>query len=336
MKTRIPIDLPKVELHCHLEGTIPPALAIKIAKRNKIKLSDSLFHEDVYAWDDFTSFLKAYDNASLCLRNANDYREITYSYLKACASEGTIYVEVFVSPYHAVECGISYNELKEGIIQAFDDAEHDFGIIGRAIVTCVRHLGPERAMEVANTFLKDKHPYFVGFGMAGDEGHLSFVDFKPVFDHVAESGYPCTVHAGEHYSAATVLEAIDTLPVTRIGHGVRLVEDTNAVETVSKSNIVLEICPSSNIALGLYPDHKSHPFMKLYEAGCKVTLNSDDPPYFDTSIGHEYANASTEFGLSTTQLLNVTRTALDAAFIDKELRAKLHARIDAWETKQLS
>lgn len=329
-------DLPKAELHCHLEGTIPPALAAEIAARNNITLPAGLFRDaTTYAWDDFAGFLRAYDGASLCLRSAADYRDITYAYLAACAAEGAIYVEVFTSPDHAAECGMSYADHVEGVVQAFDDAERDFGIIGRAIVTCVRHLGAQRAVAVADAFVADPHPYFVGFGMGGDEGHLTFADFLPAFRRAADAGYPCTVHAGEHFGAATVLKAIDRLPVARIGHGVRLVDDPAAVAVVAQRGVVLELCPGSNIALGLYPDHAHHPFMQLREAGCKVTLNSDDPPFFGTSIGREYTHAASRFGLSDAALLNVTRTALDGAFIDDGLRSALHARVDAWEEAAL-
>ena len=330
----LPKSIPKAELHCHLEGTIPPQLSKKIAKRNGIKLDSGLFQDDgEYAWDDFASFLDAYDQASLCLRNSEDYQEITYEYLSSCASEGAIYVEVFTSPDHAAECGISYNEHVKGVAKAFDDAERDFGIIGRAIVTCVRHLGPEKAMAVAESFLNNPHPYFVGFGMGGDEGHLSFSDFKPVFDKVAEAGYPCTTHAGEHFGPETIIDAVKTLPISRIGHGVRVSEDFEAVEEIAKRGIVLEICPGSNVSLGVYSDYSEHPFPLLKRAGCKVTLNSDDPPYFDTNIGKEYGKAQKYFGLSNTDLLEVTRTAIDAAFVEDEQKAKLHFRINAWENE---
>ena len=328
----IPKDLPKAELHCHLEGTIPPRLAKKIAKRNNIDLSPTLFQdEENYAWNDFTTFLEAYDSASLCLRNAEDYREITYKYLSKCASEGAIYVEVFTSPEHAAECGINYNEHVKGIAQAFEDAERDFGIIGRAIVTCLRHFGPKKAMAVADSFLDNPNPYFVGFGMGGDEGHLSYADFKPVFDNIAEAGYPCTTHAGEHFGPETILEAINTLPILRIGHGVRISESAQAVKEIARRGIVLEICPGSNISLGVYSDYSEHPFPQLRKAGCKVTLNSDDPPYFNTSIGHEYEKAHNHFGLSIKDLLNVTRTAIDAAFINDNQKTKLHLQINTWE-----
>lgn len=328
----VPKDLPKAELHCHLEGTIPPSLARKIAKRNNVELSPNLFEDEhTYAWDDFASFLDAYDGASLCLRNSKDYRDITYDYLAKCASEGAIYVEVFTSPDHAAECGISYNEHVRGVAQAFDDAERDYGIIARAIVTCVRHLGPEKAMSVADSFLDNQHPYFVGFGMGGDEGHLTFNDFKPVFDKIANAGYPCTTHAGEHFGPETILDAIEKLPVSRIGHGVRISEDEEAVKVIIKKGIVLEICPGSNVSLGVYKNYSEHPFPYLRNCGCKVTLNSDDPPFFHTNIGREYENGHVNFGLSIEDLLGITRNAIDAAFINEAEKGKLYAKIDSWE-----
>ncbi len=328
----IPKDLPKAELHCHLEGTIPPSLARKIAKRNNVKLNSDLFeNEDTYAWDDFASFLEAYDAASLCLRNSTDYRDITYDYLAKCAAEGAIYIEVFTSPDHAAECGISYNEHVRGVAQAFDDAERDYGIIGRAIVTCVRHLGPERAICVADSFLENPHPYFVGFGMGGDEGHMTFEDFKPAFDKVAKAGYPCTTHAGEHFGPETILDAIEKLPVSRIGHGVRISEDESAVKEIIKKGIVLEICPESNVSLGVYKNYSEHPFPYLRNCGCKVTLNSDDPPFFHTNIGKEYENAHINFGLSIDNLLDITRTAINAAFIKDDEKKRLQTKVDSWK-----
>lgn len=328
----IPKDLPKAELHCHLEGTITPSLARRIAKRNNVDLAPTLFKdEQTYAWDDFESFLEAYDNASLCLRNSKDYRDITYDYLAKCASENTIYVEVFTSPDHATKCGISYNEHVKGVAQAFDDAERDYGIIGRAIVTCIRHLGPEKAMSVANSFLENPHPYFVGFGMGGDEGHLTFHDFKPVFDKIAKAGYPCTTHAGEHFGPETILDAVKELPISRIGHGVKVSENEEAVKEIAKRGIVLEICPGSNVSLGVYQNYSEHPFPYLRDCGCKVTLNSDDPPFFHTTIGNEYEKAHENFGLSINNLLDITRTAIDAAFINDAEKTKLHTKIDSWE-----
>lgn len=321
------MTLPKAELHCHIEGAAAPDLVQRIAARNGIALPDSLFTEDGrYAWRDFRSFLEAYDLASSCLRRPEDYRDIMYRYLADCAAEGAIYVEVFSSPDHAAAVGMSYADHLAGLIAAIDAAKAEFDIVGRIIVTCVRHLGPDRALEVARAMVAEPHPYVVGFGMGGDEQQYRVEDFLPAFRLAADAGHGCTVHAGEMAGPESVREAITRLPVTRIGHGVRAAENPRLLEELAKRGIVLEVCPGSNLALGLYPNADAHPLRRLIEAGCRVTLNADDPPFFCTSIGKEYADAAAVFGLDIAALRRITDTALDAAFVDENTRALLKRR----------
>lgn len=319
--------LPKAELHCHIEGAAAPDLVRRIAERNGVALPDSLFTADGrYVWNDFQSFLAAYDLASSVLRRPEDYRDIMYRYLADCAAEGAIYVEVFSSPDHAAAVGMSYADHLAGLIAAIDAAKAEFGITGRIIVTCVRHLGPDRTLEVARTMVSEPHPYVVGFGMGGDERQYDVADFLPAFRMAADAGYGCTVHAGEVAGPDSVREAITRLPVTRIGHGVRAAENPRLLDDLAKRGIVLEVCPGSNLALGLYPNAEAHPLRRLVEAGCRVTLNSDDPPFFGTSIGKEYADAASVFGLEAETLRRITETALDAAFVDDETRQELRQR----------
>ena len=164
--------------------------------------------------------------------------------------------------------------------------------------------------------------------MAGDELLHAPADFAPAFRIADNAGLACTVHAGEVAGAKSVRDAIAALPVSRIGHGVRSIEDPALVAELARRGTVLEVCPGSNIALGLYPDAVSHPLRRLLDAGCRVTLNSDDPAFFATSIGSEYALASSQMGLSSSELLAITRTAIDAAFVDTETRRALLARIE--------
>lgn len=320
--------LPKAELHCHIEGAVAPGLLHRLADRNGIRLPTAMFAPDGrYAWTDFSDFLDAYDRASECLRHPADYRDIMYEYLMACAAEGAVYVEVFSSPDHAAAVGMSYAGHLEGLTAGIDDAFTEAGIIGRVIVTCVRHLGPQRAVEIVRSMKAEPHPYVVGFGMGGDEHRFVLADFVPAFRLAHEAGYACTVHAGEVAGPDSVRQAIDLLPVSRIGHGVRAAEDSRLLEDIARRGIVLEVCPGSNLALGLYPDHASHPLPRLIAAGCRVTLNSDDPPFFGTSIGREYAAAAKHFGLSEAALLRITETAVDAAFVDPETRLSLRQRL---------
>ncbi len=323
--------LPKAELHCHIEGAASPALVRKLAHRNGIALPESMFvDEHRFAWTDFNSFLAAYDRACDAMRRAEDYRDLIYDYLGRCAREGAIYVELFSSPEHAEDIGLGFPAQLEALVAGIDAAERDFGITGRLIAICLRHRGPERALWTARTMLATRHPYVVGFGMAGNELQHTPADFAPAFRLVADAGYPCTAHAGEVAGAESVRAAIDALPLSRIGHGVRASEDPRLLETIARRGIVLEVCPGSNIALGVYPDLAHHPLRRLIDAGCKVTLNSDDPPYFDTSIGREYAMAVESFGLGEDDLLHITQTAIDAAFADAETRRRLTERVSQY------
>lgn len=316
--------VPKAELHCHLEGAASPDLIRKLAARHSVALPEETFDEDGnFAWSDFLHFLKVYDLASSVIRTPDDYRDVTYQYLVDCAAEGAIYVEVMSSPDHAAQVGMSYRDHLEGIVAGIEDAHRDTGIEGRIIVTCVRHLGPERGVEVARQVVANPHDLVTGFGMGGDENTHQPRDFAEAFGIVHAAGLPCTVHAGEVAGAESVRAALDALPVQRLGHGVRATEEPDLVRELADRGIVLEVCPGSNIATGVYHSYSEHPLLTLRSAGCRVTLNSDDPPYFDTSIGREYDRAGSIFGLDDAALLDITRTAIEAAFLDEPTRARL-------------
>lgn len=321
---------PKAELHVHLEGAAPPALVRRLAKRNNIELPEEIFGADgSFVWDDFLHFLKVYDAAASVIHTAEDYRDVTFEYLSACAAEGAIYVEVMSSPDHAATNGMSYMDHVLGIAAGIDDARAAHGIECRIIVTCVRHFGAERAVEVARQVAGNPHPLVSGFGMGGDEAGHPPAQFAEAFGIVAASGLPCTVHAGEWAGPDKIREAMDALPVTRLGHGVRAIEDGRLVEDIAERGLTLEVCPGSNLATGLYESYAHHPLPRLMAAGVKVTLGSDDPPFFATSIGREYEAARQQFGLSESDLLSLTRNALEAAFVDEETRRQLLARIAA-------
>lgn len=321
--------LPKAELHVHLEGTATPNLVRRLALRNRMAVPDGLFRDDgTFAWDGFLDFLKAYDGAAATIRTERDYRDVTYEYLVACAAEGAIYVEVMSSPDHAAQAGLSYQGHVEGIARGIEDARAETGIEGRCIVTCVRHFGVERALEVARLTVRHPHPLVTGFGMGGDEAGYPPAQFAEVYRIAREeAGLACTTHAGEWGPPEQIRKALE-LPVTRLGHGVRSVEDPALVEEIAARGIVLEVCPTSNIATGIYDGYAAHPLPTLMAAGVKVTLNSDDPPYFATTIGREYEIGGREFGLSDETLLGLTRTALEAAFVDEETRARLLERLN--------
>ncbi|MDH5356788.1 MAG: adenosine deaminase, partial [Gammaproteobacteria bacterium] len=280
-----------------------------------------------FLWTDFVDFLRTYDLASSCIRTAEDYRLVTYEYLKECAAQGGIYSEFFISPDHAAANGLSYRQQLDGVVRGIEQAEQDYAIIGRIIITCVRHLGPDNAIDVARSALSLPHPYVVGFGMAGDENQYTAVDFRAAFELAYEGGLKCTAHAGEMAGPESIHDALKHLPIARIGHGVRSVEDPKLVQTLAKNNILLEICPGSNLAIGIYAGINEHPLGELIARGCKVALGTDDPPYFDTSLCKEYHRAIHDFSLSPETVDHLNQNAIDGAFCDDTTKTLLKIRL---------
>jgi adenosine deaminase len=311
----------------HLEGTAPPDLIRRLAERNGMPVPDGVFATPQrFAYTDFLDFLNTYDLAASVIRTGDDYRDVTYEYLAGCAREGAVYVELTASPDHAALVGLSDGEHLDGIARGIDDARAEFGIEGRILISCVRNFGVEQAVRVARHAAELPHPYVVGFSMAGDEENFPAGDYVEAFEIAAAAGLGCTVHAGEWAGAHSVHAALE-LPVTRIAHGVRAIEDPALVDELAERGIVLECCPTSNVVLGAFPSYEEHPLPSLRAAGVKITLGSDDPPYFGASIGGEYAVCSERFGFEDGDLREITKTAIEAAFCDDTLKNHLIRRL---------
>ena len=321
------MTIPKAELHVHLEGTATPDLVRRIARRNRLDIPQGVFATpDRFAWRDFLDFLDTYNLVCSVIRTGEDYRDIAYEYLASCARDGAIYVELTASIDHARLSGMSDEEHFAGIAAGIDDARRDHGIEARILSVAVRNYGVQRAIEIAEATAERPHPYVVGFSLAGDEAGYPPEPFLDAYRVAAEAGLGCTVHAGEWAGPDSVRGALE-LPVTRISHGVRAIEDPGLVRELATRRITLEVCPTSNVVLGLFPSFDDHPFPALREAGIPLTLGSDDPPYFGASVASEYAIAREHFGLDDDELLGVTRTAIDASFAEAALRDRLLTRL---------
>ena len=219
-----------------------------------------------------------------------------------------------------------------GIASGIDDAERDFGIVGRIIVTCVRHLGPEQGLNVVQTMVDNPHPYVVGFGMGGDENAFTIEEYAPVYNIAANAGYACTVHAGEICGPDSVWDAINYLPISRIGHGVKSVYDEKLISELINRKIHLEICPGSNLALSLFPNWKSHPLLTIMNKGISISLNSDDPPFFNTTVGQEYQNSAKNFNLNVEDLKQISLMAMEASFADIKTKSRLIEEIKKFQS----
>ena len=316
----------KAELHCHIEGAASPELVLRQAQ--KYNADPSPFIRDgSFVWNDFTSFLTAYDFSADLFRTEEDYALLAETYLTSLARDGAIYSEFFTSPDHARRAGLSPEAYTRGLGEGMARAKAKTGIESRMIVTGVRHFGVESVEAAARFAARCGHPLVTGFGMAGEERFGDLEDYVRAFEIAREAGLGITVHAGELAGWESVAAALDHIRPARIGHGVRAIENPDLVKRIADEGIVLEVCPVSNIELKVFDNFASHPFMRLRDAGCKVTLNSDDPPYFWTSLKREYDEARKHFGLDNKALTAVTHTAIEAAFVDRKTRSALIARL---------
>ncbi len=320
---------PLVELHCHSEGAASPAFVRECAVRNKVALPDNMFTADgAYSCYDFLHFLSVYEAACTAICTPRDYADLVYTYFTEAAAKGLIYGEMFLSSDHPADVGIDYVDFMDAIADGYQRAHAQTGIEARFILTCVRHFGVERAEETAKLAHDHPHPLVTGFGMGGDENWGKPADFTRTYDIARDTGLGLTVHAGEVCGAQSVSDCLDALNPTRIGHGVRSIEDENLVARLAKEGVMLEVCPGSNIALGVYGSYAQSPIIRLRDAGVRVSLGSDDPPYFHTDIANEYRQVQKAFALSDDEMCAISRTAIEAAFCDDATKAVLLKKLN--------
>ncbi len=320
---------PKIELHIHLEGAAPPELVRRMAAEKHVDLSGIFDAQGRYAYDGFLDFLRVYEAATQVLTGPDDFARLTRAVLEEQAEKGVIYTEMFLSPEFCGGADLSaWREHLAAIEEAAREAERDHGIVMRGIVTCIRHFGPGRARATARCAAETAGDFVTGFGMGGDENAGRARDFAWPFDMAREAGLGLTSHAGEWGGPASVSETLDHLRVARLGHGVRAIEDPGLVERLVEDGIVLEVCPGSNVALGLYRWDR-HPVERLRAAGVKLTISTDDPPFFHTDMEAEHDRLERHFGWDEDVFARVAAVAADAAFCDEATRTRLKERIGA-------
>lgn len=319
-------SMPKAELHCHIEGATPPALALSQAARYGIDTS-AFIRDGAYAWQDFTSFVRSYDATANLFRTEQDYALLAETYLTEIAQAGAVYSELIVSPDQGDAVGIGADAYIAGLAEGAERAKAKTGIETRFIIVGIRHFGPERVVKAAEYAARRPHPLITGFNLAGEERMHRVADFVRAFDIARDAGLGITIHAGELSGAFSVRDALDHVRPSRISHGVRAIEDADLVRRLADEGVVLEVCPGSNVALGVFPDFESHPLRTLHAAGVRVTLNADDPPFFHTSLAREYELAATAMGFSDADIRGMTRTAIEAAFVDEPTRQRLLAAL---------
>lgn len=322
-------EMPKIELHLHHEAAAPPAFIRQLAFEKKIDISGIFDAAGNYVFRDFDHFIEVYDAATQALKSPEDFQRLTYAALQETAQSGVIYCETFVSPDFCGGGDVgAWKEYLAAIKEGADAAEKDFGIVNRAIVTCLRHLGPDKAKPVAKCAAETAGTYLTGFGMAGAELMGRPGDFAYSFDMAREAGLALTCHAGEWGGPDMVADTIRDLKVSRIGHGINAIKDDALLDRLAEDGIVLEVCPGSNVVLKAVKSWKDHPIAKLRDRGVKVTVSTDDPPFFHTTMTKEFKNLHRTFGWEEADFQALNQTALAAAFCDADTKAALTKRLE--------
>lgn len=322
-------DVPKTEIHLHIEGAAPPEFIRMLAAEKNVDLSRIFRDDGSYVWQDFAEFLNTYEAACSVLQTPDDFRRLTEAVLDVSAANGVIYAEIFLSPDF---CGGgdlgAWKEFLAAISEGAENSKTKHGVETRLISTCIRHFGPEKAIHTANITAATAGGLLSGYGMGGEERHLNAGDFSKSFEIAAAAGLGLTSHAGEICGADSVRDTLDTLKVSRVGHGVRAIEDDDLVKRLADEQIVLEVCPGSNISLNVFSTWDDHPIGKLRDAGVLVTVSTDDPPYFYTDMTREYTKLHEVFGWGVADFNAINQTAMKAAFCDEETRQRIMTKFE--------
>ncbi len=321
------LRLPKAELHLHLEGSIDPATLVEISQRQPDKLTPEQA-EGLYQYDDFTGFILAFKAVTERLRSPEDYETITYDLMKRLRSENVLHAEVYVSVGVCLWRKQDFDAIFEGLERGRERGEREFGVSLLWIFDTVRQFGPKAARQVFEKAVQFKERHVVGIGIGGDERQAPPELFRDCYGYAADSGLRLTAHAGESAGPESIWGALN-LKAERIGHGLTAWHDRELMAELAKRQVPVEICLTSNLKTNCCQRVEDHPLKKYFEAGLMVTLNTDDPALFHTSLAREYALAQHVFGLSDEQLREIARNGFEASFLPAAKKIVLLNRFDA-------
>jgi adenosine deaminase len=324
-------QMPKAELHIHIEGSLEPELIFALAKRNNVALAfesvDAL--RAAYAFTDLQSFLDIYYAGASVLLTEQDFYDMTRAYLVRAHQDHVRHAELFFDPQTHTARGVPMEFVINGIWRAVQDAQQEWGMTGALILCFLRHLSEDDAFDTLELALplRDK---FIGVGLDSAElGHPP-EKFARVFAKCRQLGLHLVAHAGEEGPPAYISSALDVLKVERIDHGVRCLEDAALTARLAQERIPLTVCPLSNLKLRVVDRLVDHNLLKLIEAGLMITINSDDPAYFGGYLNDNFIATFEALPLTRAHAHQLARNSFDAAFIDGATRQKYLAEVDAF------
>lgn len=342
--------MPKAEIHVHLEGAIQPETLLDLARRhNRLDLLPGEEVETLRRWftfTDFPHFITIYMTISNLLRDGEDFSTIVYAVGAEMAAQGIRYRELTFTPYshtHLLDKGLTFEEILAGLEDGRERARRDFGVEMRWVFDLPRTVSfrtgayHEMPAEITLAYaLASMGHGVVGFGLGGFEVGAPPEPFAPHFARARAAGLASLPHAGETVGPASIWGALDALQADRIGHGVRAIEDAALLHRLCEAQVPLEVCPTSNICLHVYRRIAEHPFAHLDRMGLTVTVNSDDPPLFNTSLVQEYLLLANEFGYDRANLARIARRAFAVSFAEASVKQRLLAEFDVWAAANLS
>jgi aminodeoxyfutalosine deaminase len=311
--------LPKAELHLHLEGAIEPATLLELRERHGEPgtLAEA---DQLYRCQDFNGFLMAFKSVSEHLRTPDDYELITYRLMQRLKEENVLHAEVYVSVGVCLWRKQDFASIFEGLERGRERGEREFGISLLWIFDAVRQFGVEAAQKVFELAVHYRDRHVIGIGIGGDEQKAPPELFREAFVYAAANGLHLTAHAGETAGPESIWGALN-LRAERIGHGLTAAQDPELVEELAKRQIPVEICLSSNLSTGCCASLGDHPVRRYFDQGVMITLNTDDPAMFHTSLAREYQLAQDNFGFTDEHLRELARNSFEASFLpaDKKL-----------------
>ncbi len=322
---------PKAELHVHIEGTLEPELMFALAERNGIDNGYKSAAEvrAAYRFANLQDFLDIYYAACEVLVSERDFYDLAWAYLKKAREQNVAHAEIMFDPQTHTERGIAFDTVISGLARALDDAQAQFGLSARLIMSFLRHLDEASAQRTLDQGLGHRGK-IAAVGLDSSElGHPP-EKFARVFERARAEGFLAVAHAGEEGPPANVTAALDILQVRRIDHGVRALEDPALVERLAKAGTPLTVCPLSNVRLGVFAAMAEHPLKAMLAAGLKATVNSDDPAYFGGYINENFLAVAAALDLTRDDVILLIRNGFDASFLPAADIAALHQRLDAY------
>lgn len=326
---RLIVELPKTELHVHIEGTLEPELMFELAQRNGVELPWATLGDVAAAYDftDLQSFLDVYYLGAAALVTEQDFHDLMWAYLQRAAADGVRHAEIFVDPQTHTHRGIGFDVFMGGFRRAMTRAEKDFGMTTSLILCCLRHLPPADAVDMI-TEAGDHLEGVIGIGMDSSEVGIPPEPFAPAYEIGVGYGLRPVAHAGEEGPPEYIWGALNTLGVERIDHGVRCLEDPELVARLREDQIPLTVCPLSNVRLRVVDTIADHPMRRLMDEGLLVTVNSDDPAYFGGYVADNYRALVDGLGFGPDEIVTLARNSIIASFLGDDRKQELLAEID--------